>query len=333
MRRLTIGVVLAMATSAIVAQSASTCEQAVRRTVEVPGTGFAVTLPSAWRIWSPQGPDEHVVTAGDVRTGQSCDFSLVEDAVTAQAAADETVETLKAHRDIEVVERTVVTVPAGDAVRVSYRYTSSPDEPRFVYHVYYLAGPDGVGSVSCMSAEPPADCWLSIVESIEPLPSGGLASAPFDPRVEVPEHGFGVDFPAEWLVRASEGPGPLLGGDPVLRAVTATGGPASADCTIEDDTGLPSLSGVDSLAGWQEVFTAYAIAQEQRASVPVVTEVALPSGRSVQADWPRRNGMPATAWVFLDGDRRVALFCRSEEPPDDRWRSIAETFAFLTEEE
>jgi hypothetical protein len=39
--------------------------------------------------------------------------------------------------------------------------------------------------------------------------------------------------------------------------------------------------------------------------------------------------MPATAWVFLDGERRLALFCRAEEPPADDWRSIAETFEFL----
>jgi len=43
--------------------------------------------------------------------------------------------------------------------------------------------------------------------------------------------------------------------------------------------------------------------------------------------------MPATAWIFTDGDRHAALLCRSVRPPDDRWLSIAESFEFLPAEE
>ena len=55
----------------------------------------------------------------------------------------------------------------------------------------------------------------------------------------------------------------------------------------------------------------------------------------MRADWERWSGRPATAWVYLDNDGHAAaaLLCRSDEPPDDGWLSIAETFEFLPAEE
>jgi hypothetical protein len=66
---------------------------------------------------------------------------------------------------------------------------------------------------------------------------------------------------------------------------------------------------------------------------PTVADAGLASTTGVRADWETWGIGSATAWVFLDGARRAALFCRSTEPPEDRWLSIAETFEFLPVEE
>jgi hypothetical protein len=317
---------------ATTAQPASD-EDVVMRTSEIPGSGFTVTLSAAWRTWhAREAGNLAELWATDMAGRQICRFSLLEDVASAEGAAHETVEAVEAHPQQEVVERTYLNVPAGNAIRVGYRSKDAPDDARFVLNEYYLTVPKGVVSVYCAGDEPPADRWLSIIEAIAPLLAEARPSVPFDPRVEVPEHGLAVDFPAEWLVRSWPGPGPVLGGSLVLRAVTLAqeGG---YECLIEDDTALPSLPDVASLDEWRDTLISIAGAQERRTSEPVVTQVGLPSGPTVRADWERWSGMPATAWIFADGDRHAALLCRSDDPPDDRWRAIAESFEFLPAEE
>ena len=341
MRRLAAGL---MATSVLAASAASATAasevDAAIRVAEIPGTGLAVRLPADWRVWSPPATIDPVVIASDVAARQDCTFSLVEGATSAREAARETQETIDAHKQLELVARDVLTVSSRDAVRVSCRYGFAPDEPRFVHHEYYITGPDGVASVFCSSADPPADRWYSIVDALEGVEAADQPSAPFDPRVEVPDHGFAIDFAAEWLAKAWPGPGPLFGwsevddGSPaiptaVLRAMTATDEPSNAECFFEDVTGLPGLPDADSTAEWQATFTISAGPRRGQASTPSVTTVNLASGTAVRADWERCRDMPASAWVFFDGVRRIVLFCRAEEPPADSWRSIADTFEFL----
>jgi hypothetical protein len=158
-------------------------------------------------------------------------------------------------------------------VRVAYHLKDAPDDPRFVIYEYYLAVPDGEVSAYCSGDEPPADRWLSIIEAIAPLLAELPTSAPFDSRVEVPEHGLAVDFPADWLVRGWAGPGPVLGGaaEPdtppsemsmaMLRAVTAEGGPTSAECIVEDASRVPGLPEVASLDDWRDTLVSIAGAQ------------------------------------------------------------------------
>ena len=143
--------------------------------------------------------------------------------------------------------------------------------------------------------------------------------------MEVPNHGFAIDFPAEWLVGWMS-QGPAFGGDLVLRAQSIT--EDGADCQIEDGWGLRGLSDVDSMDEWIEVLIGV-VAARGRTTEPAVIQVDLPSGRNVRVDWRRWRGTPLTAWAFFDGDRRLLLHCRSDEPPADHWLSIAETFEFL----
>ncbi len=315
-----------------VAPGASAIQDEALQIIEIPGSGFTVGLPVEWRVWPAEGVAHPMgITATDVGTRQHCSFSLLEGVASAERAAHQTVELVEAQPQQEIVERTFLDLPAGNAVRVAYRLKDAPDDPRFVLNEYYLTVPDGVVSAFCSGDEPPADRWLSVIETIAPLAAAPPLAAPFDPRVEVAAHGFAVDFPSEWLVRSWPGLGPVLEGSIVLRAVTLAheDGSGGYECLMEDATALPSLADVASLADWRDVLGSTARAPEQRTSEPVVTQIDLPSGPIVRADWERWSGMPATAWIFTDGDRHAALLCRSVSPPDDRWRSVAESFEFL----
>jgi len=328
-------------TCAIAAGVSATSAAGGSRTVEIPG-GLTVTLSTDWRIWSGlAAADDPTVFATDVPARPSCSFRLVENARTADGAAHEALEMLEGHRQLEVLDYALESVPAGHAVRVSHQPKLVPAEERFVIHEYYVSGPDGVARIICQGVDPPADRWLSIVESLEILWPGPQRAWPFDPRVEVPEPGLAVDFGAEWQVQDWAGHGVVLGGPrgnelglpeeatTVLRAVTTSEGRRKAECVIEDVTGVPGLLGVDSPTEWQEAFVASAEAGGRQVSVPDVTTVDLGSEHTVRADWERWRGTPASAWVFVDAERRVVLFCRADDPPVDRWRSIAETFEFL----
>jgi hypothetical protein len=319
-----------------VAAGLSAIEDEAMQIIEIPGSGFTVELPVEWRVWPAEGVAHPMgITATDVATRQHCSFSLMEGGASAERAAHQTVELVEAQPQQEIVERSFLDLPAANAVRVAYRLKDAPDDPRFVLNEYYLTVPDGVVSAYCSGDEPPADRWLSVIETIAPLAAAPPLAAPFDPRVEVAAHGFAVDFPSEWLVRSWPGLGPILGGTVVLRGVTLAheDGSGGHECLLEDDTALLGLVDVASLADWRDALGSAAAAPERRTSEPVVTQVVLPSGPTVRADWERWSGMPATAWIFADGDRHAALLCRSDRPPDDRWRSIAESFEFLPVDE
>jgi hypothetical protein len=105
---------------------------------------------------------------------------------------------------------------------------------------------------------------------------------------------------------------------------------------------VPSLADVSSLDDWRRAFIEAVERRPPRGTPlspgrdvtePTVAEAGLSSTIAVRADWETWGGVPATAWIFLDNERRVVLFCRSEEPPEDDWLSIAETFEFLPVEE
>jgi len=332
-----LALLLIITTSVATAAQPAPDEDMVMRTTEVPGSGVGVTLPVEWRIWSfTDDRAREGIFANDVQGKRTCAFKLLTDVSSAVAMADETVHAVSRQ---SVVQQTTHDVPAGTAVHVSYRGESLPDEPWFVQHHYYLDVPRGVVSVGCYGDPPAVDRWLSIVEAIAPLPADGAAVTPFDPRVEVPENGLAVEFGAEWTVdSASRWRGGVLGGDFVFRARTVS----AADCWMVDVTDVLSLLEVSSPDDWRTAFIE-AVEQEQapfgpmspgrHVTEPTVADAGLSSANGVRLDWENWGGQPATAWVFLDGERRVVLFCRSEEPPDDDWLSIAETFEFLPSEE
>ena len=125
----------------------------------------------------------------------------------------------------------------------------------------------------------------------------------------------------------------MFGGDSVLWA--SEGDPLTepadtSECWLDDNSGVPGASDL-SLDVWLEVVGDAASASPLVVE-PVPTRVALPSGPSGHVDWTWDGYPPRTAWVFVEGDWRLLLSCMADDPPVDRWLSIAETFEFLPDE-
>jgi hypothetical protein len=172
-----LALILIITMSMATAAQAASDEDTAMRTTEVPGSGVGVTLPVEWRIWS--WTDERLgesINASDVQGKRTCTFRLRTDVSSAEAMADETIDAVSRHKT--EVQQTTHDVPAGMAVRVSYRYLSLPDVPQAWQHEYYLEVPSGVVSVSCWGDPPATDRWLSIVEAIVPIPADGAAVMP-----------------------------------------------------------------------------------------------------------------------------------------------------------
>ena len=344
MHRLTLGFVLAalltlVSMVAVGAQRSPAEDES--RTAQIPGTDVAVTLPTDWRIWVSPDPERENMVVSQLRARQTCNLRPVEGATSAEAVADDLLRTLARH-DPTIIEQRSFEVPVGPAVYVAYRYGAVPDEPRYAWYQYYVTVPAGVVEVTCSADEPPPDHWRWIIDSAQILVATPAPSPAFDPAVELPAHSLAIEFPAEWLVESwPDWRGLVLGGDFVLRAVLPSLNLEPSDCWLEDESAQPRFASLRSVEDWHREFSE-AIdgrwAQRtpmdpgRHATEPSVTEVALPSGPGIRADWADWGGMPATAWAFREADRAAVLFCRADEPPADAWLSIAETFDFLPEQ-
>ncbi len=224
-------------------------------------------------------------------------------------------------------------VPTGSAVLVTY---GSPErDPWYrVERIVLVDAPQGVVRVSCGSA--PADHASDVARTIAPLASDYVPE-PFDSRVELAAHGFAVDFGPEWGVSSRMAllgaQGTLLGGTPVLNAGRRSSrhdGPTSR-CSIEDDSDVPGLTGLTSVADWRAAIKA-AGKGTLHAKKPAMKVVDLASGPALRADWPTRPAQ-TTAWIVSDAEHLLVLRCSSERPPKDSWRSVVETIEFLPAEE
>ena len=319
---------LVSVTSAV-AQSPSPEASTTTRVVEIPGAGAAITLPRQWRTWWGQ----HTrlgsgVWTTDLAAGWTCQLSAQADLVSAEAAADEFVADLE-FVPYELLERTSFDTPGGHVVSVTFGIPGQ-DDPRSSGAVVYADAPESVVLVSC--GEAPLDHWLDVARTIAPL-TADFSPEPFDPRVALPEHGFAIDFGVEWYVDPRP-PSltPLLGGTVVLAAQTTPlygEGPRGAACQIEDDSDVPGLTRLASVADWKARINALDTGT-LHTKKPVMKVVDLPSGRAIRADW-RSMAMPTTAWIMSGDEHVLVLLCRSLRPPQDRYRSIAKTIEFLPE--
>lgn len=313
-------------------------EEPAAHTVEIPGAGANVTLPRQWRTWVAESEGQPIsVWTTDLASGWFC--HIASDEITseqnldsAEAAADAITEGAE-HMPHEVSVTEPLEVPTGSAVLVTF---GSPErDPWYrIERIVLVDAPQGVVRVSCGSA--PADHASDVARTIAPLASDYVPE-PFDPRVELAANGFAVDFGKEWVV-SSRGAllgaqGTLLGGTPVLSAsgrLSQQDGPTYR-CSIEDDSDVPGLTGLTSVADWRA-----AIKETGKGTLhakkPAMKVIDLASGPAVRADWQTRPAQ-TTAWIVSDAEHVVVLLCSSERPPKDRWRSIAKTIELLPAEE
>jgi hypothetical protein len=173
-------------------------------------------------------------------------------------------------------------------------------------------------------------------------------------RVELPEYGFALTFPEDWAwVRYSS-----EDSDSVIAQLVDITSPefvAQNEVVFEEvDAEMPLVGRAASRGGSCSVtvlptdLTIDAIASNyvtwiegQPDSFPdgaMVTDVALPAIEAKRIDmsyteegW--QKPMPTSYYLFTRGSRGYVLACMADDPPDDRWLSIADMFEFLPAEE
>jgi len=149
-------------------------------------------------------------------------------------------------------------------------------------------------------------------------------------RIEQPADGFAVTFPLDWEVQQVSAGGNeyLLDDDTLLRSALAA---TSTDgiCTVSDFTALaeapPAWTSLEDAIAPE---TSYAEGMDEIASVDT-TFMVLPAGRTGCIDVVDTDGWESRGYYYKHGEAWFLLSCGAENPPDDRWLTIAETFEFL----
>jgi hypothetical protein len=202
---------------------------------------------------------------------------------------------------------------------------------------------------------------VSVVTSLAGIAGGQPVTAqspPPDPvgfggRVEVPQAGFALTFPEDWVWMRH----PLPDVDAAVEALAGVMEPAEADgyrdllamvseaapvvgtlgfgrdtCWVQVREWGQSLS--DLAAMMQEWYEA-----EEGYTGVTSTGVTTRAGETIRIDYRFSNedaSTEQTQYLYAQGPEGLVvhtLTCAAEDPPEDRWLSIAETFEFLSEQE
>jgi hypothetical protein len=155
-------------------------------------------------------------------------------------------------------------------------------------------------------------------------------------RVEVPEHGFAVTFPDDWDVNPLGAPDygeadPALGPSSVLYAW---------DGPSDDDEATRCDMWVDASTRPSVTLAAYAEQrirgfERNRDITGTYAPVTLPAGRGMRTTlaYDYEFVLGHTEYILAKDGVFYTFACIGEDPPDDRWRSIAQTIEFLPAEE
>jgi hypothetical protein len=155
-----------------------------------------------------------------------------------------------------------------------------------------------------------------------------------DQRIELPEQGIAVTFPAGWIIARTTY---LSGEDPSLVSLLTAEAPSGVvlddwvSCSVDDTTALMPPT-VDSMAELLEfIWWNREVIEAETGLAAVSTQLMeLPAGEVGCVDL-RDASMAAEMrdYTFTDGEAWFSVTCISNDPPADRWLSIAETFEFL----
>ncbi len=171
----------------------------------------------------------------------------------------------------------------------------------------------------------------------EPRPFTPGDATPSTTRHEVVEEGIAVSFPSHWTV------GPTNPEDhPWLYPDEPTEDPGWYDiliasgeaqrCTVEDDTAWiaspPAWTTLEQVVGHELSWMGRDADIDSTSS----RYYELAAGRVARIDVDWASGLTETYYWFRNGRRFIELDCWSNQPPDDRWYSVAASFDFLGEQ-
>lgn len=247
-----------------------------------------------------------------------------------------------AHSVVEGKEDTVtsqfspVQLAVGEAYRVD-KHDSSTGETttRFMFD-------EGTSrfTLTCFTDEPGSYDFLAIARSLEILgkPLIDIPPEPIEPevdagRVEVPEAGLALSLPEGWILEMDMEtsdyrlPDDADDGSSVTRTNVFSvypGGHAVCGHAIFEPMPMSPMR-----HAWE---TAIRISAVEPAMTPELTEVQLPLGEAVRADYITFTERPASAYVFDLGGTRHVFDCWAETADRDAWHALVETFESLTAE-
>ena len=262
-------------------------------------------------------------------------------------------------RDVEPPR--LIDLPAGPAYHIRMSQQVEPDSDEWWSVSHYFVGLDGfMLQAYCLTDDiRPADDWLSIVETIELLPAEEPAPPPWlGGRVEMPEHGFAVTLPDDWVAfdTAADAMSQLeVALDILDPAYWSTDETEWVDgLAWQASQGVPlyaahaTSSGSCRLAPWllDPSFTdAVYYHFEWYSDNPDIRDIAprlinLPTGTAYHIQATQRSEADPDEWwplshYLLETDgTTLEAYCSTRGPrPDDDWLSIVETIEYLPVEE
>jgi len=145
-----------------------------------------------------------------------------------------------------------------------------------------------------------------------------------DVRVEMPEHGYAITFPADWLYDPQVVP---------VQAFAPEGPDGSREtCNIQFGDGF-GLTAEQAIGFMQSgAYDASAIYGDGLLDGPHVSVVTLPVGDALRlsVDLMRDDDrLKVTSYSYDNGETVFELTCAGLERPDDLWLSVAETVTAL----
>jgi hypothetical protein len=166
---------------------------------------------------------------------------------------------------------------------------------------------------------------LALVPSFEVGPAIGSG------RIERPDYGFALTFPDSWTVQAAtpEGVQSAFGdltleeGETLVLAAERMGRTGICVVRVDDPSArrAPTLLNPVAAATERQLIASEAYDRVERVRID------LPVGPAWRID--RSGGTATGSFYFIRGrDALYFIDCSSDDPPDDHWLSIAETFEF-----
>ena len=338
-----------------------------RQRIEVPAHGFAISFADDWVIETP-APDPldverlgmtAVLTSTAPEDGPACTIYVAPGGVTTSAErllkpwmeqhgdpgeywtrGDEGALVGApagfAYEDVERASNAVWAIPHGDDALVLACVLSEDARNDFADGVWQ--GSDPLIRVGI----PP------IVGSIEVLPPSSPASTPRTPehggRVAVAEAGFALTFPEGWTIfepGTSDFERALARVDIYREELDAAiaagarppgreGGLPGEWCTV--DTMIFPFAPLDAWIKWKvdaslEDILSLLFVGGDDADQPGITYLELPAGQAARMD-VSDEATHLSIYLLRDGNTFYRISCAGDDPPDDRWLSIAETFEF-----